>query len=82
MAKSFLIGWEEIGRFICYGSEKGGNLAVHIPVEKLEGLVNTGLPVFYIPELDSTPRATKADIMRWLKSRSIPMAGLANARGN
>ena len=71
MAKSFLIGWNEIGRFICYGSERGGNLAANIPFETMERLVAEGMPVFYIPELDSTPRATKADLMRWLKTRTV-----------
>ena len=34
-----------------------------------DALMDAGIPVFFLPEMDTDPRVQTADLLKWMKSR-------------
>jgi len=68
-----LVGWGRIVRFLQtgYQTTDGPGHAYRVKGEEMkDALLDAGIPVFYLPEMDAEPRAQTSDLLRWMKGRS------------
>ena len=67
-----LVGWGRIARFLLsgYATVEWPGQGYRDQGEKMkDALMEAGIPVFFLPEVDTEPRAQTADLLKWMKSR-------------
>ena len=67
-----LVGWGRIARFLRTGEAKvdAPGQAYRELGEKMRGvLMDAGIPVFFLPEMDEEPRVQSTELLKWMKSR-------------
>lgn len=68
-----LVGWGRIVRFLRtgYATVEAPGQAYRELGEKMKGpLMDAGIPVFFLPEMDEEPRVQSTELLKWMKARN------------